>query len=91
MSNKNDPDGETKWRISKRSYFHLNIKELTLEDAKKIYHRDFLEKGKFEEIPDEKLARQLFDLSVNLGIRGATIVLQRALRAGGIKMYPKTA
>lgn len=81
---KNDPGGETKYGISKRSYFYLNIKDLTLEEAKKIYHRDFWEKGKFEQIPDEKLSSQVFDLSINLGIRGATIVLQRALRAVGI-------
>ena len=80
---KNDPGGETKFGISKRSYPALNIKDLTLEDAKKIYYRDFWQKGKFEEIDDEKVATQVFDLSVNLGIRSAVIVLQRALRSVG--------
>lgn len=80
----NDPGGETKYGISKGAYKALNIKELTLKQAKEIYWRDYWEKGKFEEISDIFVAMQLFDLSVNLGIRGATIVLQRALRAGGI-------
>ena len=80
----NDPGGETKYGISKGAYKALNIKELTLKQAKEIYWRDYWEKGKFEEISDIFVAAQLFDLSVNLGIRGATIVLQRALRAGGI-------
>jgi lysozyme family protein len=56
---------------------------LTLEDAKKIYYRDFWQKGRFEEILDDLIATQLFDLSVNLGIRAAVIVLQRALRSVG--------
>ena len=80
---KNDSGGETKFGISKRSYPSLNIRELTLEDAKKIYYRDFWQKGRFEEIRDDLVSTQLFDLSVNLGIRAAVIVLQRALRSVG--------
>ncbi len=83
--NKNDPGGETKFGISKRSYPALNIKELTLEDAKKIYYRDFWLKGRFEEILDDFVATQVFDFSVNLGMRAAVIVLQRSLRSVGIK------
>lgn len=80
---KNDPGGETKFGITKRSYPSLNIRDLTLEDAKKIYYRDFWQKGKFEEISDDLVATQVFDLSVNLGIRAAVIVLQRGLRSVG--------
>ena len=83
---KNDPGGETKFGISKRSYPALNIKDLTLEDAKKIYYRDFWQKGKFEEILDDLVATQVFDFSVNLGIRASVIVLQRALRSVGINV-----
>jgi len=79
----NDPGGETKFGISKRSYPALNIKDLTLEDAKKIYYRDFWQKGRFEEILNDLVSTQLFDLSINLGIRAAVIVLQRALRSVG--------
>ena len=64
----------------------MNIRDLTLEDAKKIYYRDFWQKGKFEEISDDLIAMQVFDLSVNLGIRSAVIVLQRALRSVGINV-----
>ncbi|MBQ3565328.1 MAG: peptidoglycan-binding protein [Alphaproteobacteria bacterium] len=85
----NDPSdsgGETKYGISKRSYPNLDIKHLTLEEAKKIYFCDYWLKGKFEQISDKNIAIQLFDLSVNLGIRPATIVLQRALRSVGINV-----
>ena len=81
---KNDPGGETKYGISKRAYKSLNIKELTLEQAKEIYWRDYWKAGKIDEISNIFIATQLLDFSVNFGIRGATIVLQRALRAGGI-------
>lgn len=84
--NGNDSGGETKFGISKRSYPALNIKELTLEDAKKIYYRDFWEKGRCEEISSDLVAMQLFDLSVNLGNRAAVIVVQRGLRSVGINV-----
>ena len=80
---KNDPGGETKFGISKRSYPALNIKDLTLEEAKKIYYRDYWIRGRFEEISSDLIATQVFDFSVNLGIRASVIVLQRALRSVG--------
>ena len=42
-----DPDdagGETIYGISKRAYPHLDIKELTLDDARKIYFEDYWKK-----------------------------------------------
>ena len=81
-----DPGKETKYGISQRSYPNLNIRQLSLKDAEKIYFCDYWQKGKFEQIPDENVATQLFDLSVNLGIRASTIVLQRALRSVGINV-----
>ena len=81
-----DIGGETKYGISKRSYPNLDIKNLTLEEAKKIYFCDYWLKGKFEQIADENIATQLFDLSTNLGIKAETIVLQRALRSVGINV-----
>lgn len=81
---KNDPGGETKYGISKRSYPGLNIKALTLDEAKKIYYQDFWLKGKFEQINDKNVATQLFDFVVNFGFRAGITIVQRALRAGGI-------
>ena len=81
-----DPGGETNYRISHKSYPHLDIKHLSLQDAKKIYFCDYWHKKGFEEIPDDAVATQVFDLSVNLGIRPAVIILQRALRSVGIRV-----
>jgi lysozyme family protein len=36
-----DPGGETKYGISKRTYPHLDIKNLTLDDAKWLYSKDY--------------------------------------------------
>lgn len=79
ICDKDDAGGETKYGISKRSYPNLDIKELTIDDAKKIYFCDFWCKGKFELISNNMVATQIFDLSVNLGVRAAVVILQRAL------------
>ena len=36
-----DPGGETNYGISKRSYPDVDIAQLTLDDAKTIYRRDY--------------------------------------------------
>jgi lysozyme family protein len=76
-----DAGGETKYGISKRSYPHLNIKDLTQDQAKKIYFCDFWMKCKCENIEDENIAAKFFDLAVNMGIPQAVKLIQRALRA----------
>lgn len=74
-----DPGGETKYGVSKRSYPHIDIKNLTLDDAKKIYYEDFWLKQKCNVIQKD-LAAKLFDLSVNVGTKQAGLFMQRALR-----------
>jgi lysozyme family protein len=78
VNNPKDPGGETNWGISKRSYPTLDIKNLTQDDAKKIYKRDFWDKLGCNAYP-ETLAFALFDCAVNSGISMAIILLQRAV------------
>lgn len=73
-----DPGGETKWGISKRAYPNLNISQLTREDARAIYRRDFWECISADRLPDGA-AFQLFDFAVNSGIQTAIRYLQRAV------------
>lgn len=40
-----DPGGETKFGISKRAYPSLDIKNLTEEQAKVIYRRDYWDRA----------------------------------------------
>lgn len=78
VNDPNDPGGETKWGISKRSYPHLDIAKLSREDARAIYRRDFWERIRADKLPDG-VAYQLFDFAVNSGIETAVRYLQRAL------------
>lgn len=73
-----DPGGETKYGISKRAYPNLDIKNLTREDAKAIYLRDFWNRIQADTLPPGVLF-QLFDFAVNSGIETAVRYLQRAL------------
>lgn len=41
VNNPKDPGGETKYGISKRRYPHLDIKNLTLQQAKDLYYQDY--------------------------------------------------
>ncbi len=75
---KGDPGGETKWGISKRSYPTLDIKNLTREEAKEIYRRDFWERAKMDAL-SPALAFQAFDFAVNSGIETAIRKLQTAV------------
>ena len=74
----NDPGGETKWGISKRSYQSLNIATLTREDAKQIYHKDFWLRINADKLPTG-VAYQLLDFAINSGIETAIRHFQRAL------------
>ena len=65
--NSKDPGGETKYGISKRSYPDLDIKELTLDDAKKIYKRDYWDKLECDTMP-WPVCLVLFDSAVNHGV-----------------------
>jgi lysozyme family protein len=80
----NDPDdagGETKYGISKRAYPRENIKELSIDRARSIYRNDYWEKAHCQEIPEE-IRYIHFDTGINMGLRMALKLLQRA---GGIK------
>jgi len=77
-NNPADPGGETKFGISKRAYPHLDIANLTLEQAKAIYKTDYWNKALCPSFPDP-LRFQLFDTAVNSGPRQAVVLLQRGL------------
>jgi lysozyme family protein len=78
VCNPNDPGGETKFGISKRTFPDLAIKELTEADAKRIYLDQYWLPNRCEEMP-HGLDLLYFDCCVNQGPRAAVIVLDRAL------------
>ena len=82
---KDDPGGETKWGISKRSYPHMDIRSLTVNDAAILYKKDFIEPLAKHNLPDG-VTFQLLDFAVHSGIDRAVRYLQGELgvRADGM-------
>lgn len=78
VNNPNDPGGATKYGISKKAYPDIDIENLTLEQAKKIYKRDYWDRCKCSFIPDA-LSIALFDFAVNSGTKRAITYLQKSL------------
>jgi len=76
----NDKGGLTKYGISQKAHPHLDIRNLTLEQAKKIYYDEYWDSRyvNLDDI-DEKNAIEMFDISVNLGVTGAGRIFQHAL------------
>jgi lysozyme family protein len=73
-----DPGGETKFGISKRQYPQLDITNLTIEQAKAIYKKDYWDVIKGDQLPFP-LNVFVFDSSVNQGTAAATRLLQKTL------------
>lgn len=69
----------TKYGISAMSYPDLDIKNLTLDQAKEIYRRDFWLRAGADQY-DGAIGYQVFDAAVNHGIENAVRLLQRAVR-----------
>ena len=82
VNDPNDLGGETKYGITKRFYPDVDIKSLTKEDAKDIYKRDYWDKNKIDDLPDN-LKHIFFDMCVNQGRGTAVRVLQRAINNKG--------
>tara|TARA_R110002020_G_scaffold5525_3_gene22948 strand:+ start:136 stop:615 length:480 start_codon:yes stop_codon:yes gene_type:complete len=77
VNHPDDPGGETKFGISKRSYPDVNIAALTLDDSKLIYRSDYWDSVKADELPVQ-LRFILFDAAVNAGVAQAIKWLQKA-------------
>lgn len=74
----NDPGGETKFGISKRSYPNLDIANLTVDDVQQIYYNDFYMKLRLDLLP-VGLDEFVFDFAVNSGVPTVARILQRAV------------
>lgn len=71
----------TKYGISAASYPDVDIKNLTVEQAKKIYKRDFWDRMKCDSMP-AGVDFSLWDFGVNSGTSRAVKTLQAALDIG---------
>lgn len=75
-----DPGGETKYGISKKAFPHLDIKNLTVEQAGKIYKKYYWNLLGCNLIESFIVCAKLFDVGVNVGVVTASTWLQRILR-----------
>ena len=70
-----DPGGTTKWGISQRAYPTLKVDELTMEQARDIYRRDYWAKSGCDELP-WPMDLCAFDCAVNQGVGRARQLLR---------------
>jgi lysozyme family protein len=73
-----DPGGETKYGIDKRSHPDVNIKALTIEDAKDIYFAEYWVRFNCEQYA-KPVGEVYFDCCVNTGAKQSNKFLQRAV------------
>lgn len=78
VNDPNDPGGETKFGISKRSYPNLDITNLSIDHAKFIYREDYWNKVKGDWLP-VALRLMVFDCAVNQGVTRSIKFLQKSL------------
>jgi lysozyme family protein len=87
-NNPNDTGGETNFGIThvtlKNAYDmgivnYTDVKQLTVEDAKKIYKRLYWDVIRLDEVKDKRIAATLFDICVNGGPGAAGRIVQYAL------------
>lgn len=75
-----DPGGLTKYGISQRSYPGLDIRNLTIGEAERIYKKDFWDAAKLDEL-DEWIRLHVFDTAIHAGINRAISILQKIIYA----------
>lgn len=75
-----DLGGETKYGISKRAFPDLDIKNLTEQDALRIYHTNYWLRINGDLLPSYELATQVLDMAVNAGPKTAIRLLQVILK-----------
>ncbi len=80
-NHRQDPGGLTRYGISQRSYPHVDIANLTIQQASGIYLNDYWNPIRGHLLP-HGLDLLVFDCAVNQGSTTAAILLQTAL---GIK------
>lgn len=74
----NDPGGETNFGISKKAFPNLDIKNLTVDQAKDIYVKEYWNKCSCDQLPPP-YAISVFDCAVNQGVGKSIRLLQIAL------------
>ncbi len=81
---KDDHGGATRYGISSAAYPNVDIRNLTEQQARDIYKRDYWDKICGDEITDQKMAESIFDTAVNIGVTAVVKMVQRIICADSI-------
>lgn len=77
-----DPGGETNFGISKRNFPNVDIRNLTVDQAKEIYRTNYWNRVMGDQIQDDELALNVFDFAVNAGTGTSARIIQKIVGAG---------
>lgn len=75
----NDRGGATKYGISQAAYPTIDIPNLTEQQARDIYKRDYWDRIRGDDIHAQLIAENIFDTAVNMGTRTASRLVQITL------------
>ena len=78
-----DPGGETKYGISKRSYPLLDIAHLSKQDAEEIYRKDYFDNLQLYQCKYVRIRWKVFDIAVNMGVGTARRMITELLTKNG--------
>lgn len=82
---KDDYGGLTKWGVSQRSYPHLDIANLTFEEAcTKVYEPDYWNRYSLSLILTQDIANKVFLALINMNPETAIKCVQNALKTCGV-------
>ena len=74
-----DDGGKTKYGISQKWYPEVDVKNLTLDGAKKIYLENYWKKILGSSIKNQKVANEILDIVVNMGVKGGVKLVQQVV------------
>lgn len=74
-----DHGGATRYGISQNAYPDLDIQNLTEDQAKDIYRRDYWMRMRGDDIDSQAVAENIFDACVNMGVHGGSKLAQLSL------------
>jgi lysozyme family protein len=74
-----DRGGATKYGISQRAYPDVDIRNLTEQQAREIYKRDYWDRIRSDDIQSQEIAEHIFDTCVNMGVKTGSRMTQAVL------------
>ena len=88
-----DSGGRTRFGIAERFHpelgedFYQGPLESALETARELYRSEYWRTIRGDEIQDQAIATKLLDMAVNMGVRQAIVLCQRALNTAGFQLH----